>query len=87
MAKLTLQRPLQLGKIEVTELNFRDHTIAEDYLAFDKQGGVATMIALIASVSGTDEALIRRLDGRDYMAAKNIVDNLLNADSEEVEKK
>ncbi|NTZ82396.1 phage tail assembly protein [Burkholderia metallica] len=83
MAKLTLKHPLEFGKIAVRHLTFREHTTAEDYLAFDKRGGVAQRIALISSLSGTDEELVKKLHGRDYQRAVEIVDALLAADDEE----
>jgi len=84
MAKLSLSMPVKLGdKVEITELNFRDYSTAEDYLAFDKRGGVAQNIALIASMSGTDEALILKLAGKDYNRALKIVDAVLMQDKEE----
>jgi len=93
MEKLTLKKPLPIGggdkKLE--ELKFRDHTIADDYLAFDKRGGVAQNIALIASITGTDEELVRRLHGKDYRAATKIIDKMLaddgDVDGESAEKK
>ena len=80
MAVLLLKRPLTLGKAVVEKLTFRDHTTAADYLSFDKRGGVAQRIALIASMAGTDESLIMQLSGRDYLAAEKIVDELMAAD-------
>lgn len=78
--KLPLKHPLTFGKTTVAELNFRDHTTAADYLSFDKRGGVAQRIALIASLTGTDEALILQLRGPDYRAAEKIADELLMID-------
>ena len=85
MAKLTLKHPLTIGQTTISELNFRDHTTAGDYLAFDQRGGVAQRIALIASLTGTDEVLIKRLHGADYRAAEKIADDLINADEAEGE--
>lgn len=87
MAKLTLKHPLVLGKITISELTFRDHTIAADYLSFDQRGGVAQRIALIASITGTDEELIKKLHGTDYRAAEKIVDAMIESDEEEVTEK
>ena len=78
--KLQLLHPIEIGKSTVTELTLRDHTIAEDYLAFDHRGGVAQRIALIASMAGTDEALIKRLHGADYRRAEREVDRLMRED-------
>lgn len=80
--KLTLKYPLTFGKTTVGELHFRDYTTAGDYLAFDQRGGVAQRIALIASLTGTDEALIRQLRGADYRAAERIADAMINADED-----
>lgn len=81
--KLPLKHPLTFGKTTVESLAFRDYTTAADYLSFDKRGGVAQRIALIASLSGTDEALILQLRGKDYRAAEAIADALLMADEAE----
>jgi hypothetical protein len=82
MEKLTLTKPLTFGNKTIEALTFRDYTLAEDYLAFDTRGGVAQNIALIASLTGQDEAVIRKLSGRDYKAAYRIADKLLAADDE-----
>ena len=55
MARLPLKHPLTFGKKTIDSLTFRDHTTAGDYLAFDQRGGVAQRIALIASLTGTDD--------------------------------
>lgn len=78
--KLPLKHPLVFGKTTIDALNFRDYTTAADYLAFDARGGVAQTIALIASLSGADEALVRQLRGPDYRAAQKICDALIEAD-------
>jgi Phage tail assembly chaperone proteins, E, or 41 or 14 len=80
MAVLKLKYPLAVGKSEIGELKFRDHTTAADYLAFDKRGGVAQRIALIASIAGVDEAVVMQLHGKDYLAAEAVVNSLLAAD-------
>lgn len=81
--KYALKAPLKISdRTTISELNFRDHTTAGDYLAFDRFGGVAQRIALIASMSGTDEELIKRLSGADYRACEKIIDNLLIADEQ-----
>ncbi len=81
--RLTLIHPLTIGKATISELNFRDQTCAGDYLAFDQRGGVAQRIALIASLTGTDEALIKQLKGADYRAAEKIADDMIEADEQE----
>lgn len=80
MGNLDLTKPLTIGKLTIDKLTFRDHTTAADYLSFDQRGGVAQRIALIASMSGTDEALIKQLSGRDYLAAEKLVDGLMAED-------
>lgn len=69
MAKLTLKHPLTFGKKTVDSLNFRDYATAEDLLAFDETGPNRQTIALIASLTGTDEALVKQLHVTDYRAA------------------
>ncbi len=78
--KLALKHPLTFGTTTVASLTFRDYTTAADYLAFDQRGGVAQRITLIASLTGTDEALILQLRGPDYRAAEKIADGLMLAD-------
>lgn len=80
MARYTLKHPIKLGeKTTLDSLTLREHVIAEDYLAFDQRGGVAQRMALIASVAGTDEALVRKLHGADYVALERRVDALMQA--------
>ncbi|MCL1860986.1 MAG: phage tail assembly protein [Proteobacteria bacterium] len=81
--KLKLKYPIAAGRKTIEELSFRDHTTAADYLAFDVRGGVAQNIALIANLTGTDEALIRQLRGQDYRAATRIADKMMLSDDEE----
>ena len=83
MAKLPLKHPLTFGKKTIDSLTFRDHTTAGDYLAFDQRGGVAQRIALIASLTGTDESVIRQLRGPDYRKAEKMADELIQADEAE----
>lgn len=76
--KLLLKHPIVVSdKVTISELNFRDHTIAADYLAFDVRGGVAQRIALIANIAGTEEAVVKRMNGIDYRRAEVIVDKLM----------
>lgn len=79
MARVPLKHPLQLGTSTLDALTLRDHVIAADYLAFDQRGGVAQRMALIASVAGTDEAVVRKLHGADYVALERLVDALMQA--------
>lgn len=80
MTKLTLSTPITLGKKQITELTFRGYTTAEDYLSFDQRGGVAQRIALIASLTGTDEVVIKQLRGPDYVRAETLASEMLEAD-------
>lgn len=86
MEKLTLKHPLTFGKTTISSLNFRNYTTAGDYLSFDQRGGVAQRIALIASLTGTDEELIKQLRGPDYRAAETIADELIQSDEAEAKK-
>jgi hypothetical protein len=79
MARYQLKHPLALGTSTLAHLTLRDHVIAADYLAFDQRGGVAQRVALIASVAGTDEAVVRKLHGADYVALERRVDALMQA--------
>jgi hypothetical protein len=80
MATLKLTHPITLGRKTIEELTFRDYTTAADYLSFDTRGGVAQNIAMIASLSGTDEALVRQLRGPDYLAAVSLFERILRDD-------
>lgn len=82
---LLLKHPLNIGKTVVAKLVFRDYTTAADYLSFDQRGGVAQRIALIASLTGTDEALIKQLRGPDYRAAERIADRMMSDDEVEAD--
>jgi len=81
MPDLILKHPLTFGKKTIDKLKFRAYTTAGDYLSFDKRGGVAQRIALIASLTGTDESLIEQLRGPDWLAAERMADTLLDADN------
>lgn len=83
--KLALLHPVPVGKTHITSLTFREYTTAADYLAFDRSGGVSQTIAMIASFTGTDEEVIKRLRGSDYKRAKDLVDKLLDKDEKEAE--
>jgi hypothetical protein len=84
MAKLPLKHPLTFGEKTISELTFRDYTTAGDYLSFDQRGGVAQRIALIASLTGTDEILISKLWGPDYRRAEKMADDMISADEAEL---
>lgn len=81
--KMKLKHPLEFGKITVEELNIREYTTAADYLSFDRRGGVAQRIALIASMSGHDEKLIEQLRGSDYRRAEQLCEQLMADDEVE----
>jgi Phage tail assembly chaperone proteins, E, or 41 or 14 len=81
MKTIKLHKPLQVGKTEITELKFREYTTAADYLSFDVRGGVAQRVALIASLTGNEVALIERLSGRDYTRAAAIADAMIEEDA------
>lgn len=83
MAVLNLKHPITFGKITIDKLNFRDYTVAGDYLSFDQRGGVAQRIALISSLTGSDEELIKNLRGPDYRKAEALADAMMDADEKE----
>lgn len=85
MPTLNLKFPIPIGEKKLEKLTFRDYTTAADYLAFDQRGGVAQRIALIASLTGTDEEVIKRLRGKDYRAAERIADKLMVDDEDDGE--
>jgi len=82
MPKLTLTTPITIGKKTIADLTFRDYTTADDYLCFDQRGGVAQRISLIASLTGTDEAVIKQLRGPDYIRAERLVTQMLDTDAQ-----
>lgn len=77
MQILSLKRPVQAGKTTIEKLTFRDYATAEDLLAFDEKGQTRQTIALIASLTGTDEAIIQRLHVADFRAADAIASALI----------
>lgn len=79
---LTLKHPLVFDKTTITKLTFRDYTVAADYLAFDLRGGVSQRIALVSSLTGMDEAIIKKLRGYDWRKAEQMSDKLLEADED-----
>lgn len=83
MKTLILQHPLKLGTAEVTELQFRDYATASDLLAFDERGANQQTIVLIANLTGTDEALIKRMHVKDFRAADAIASELLAPEADE----
>lgn len=81
--KLTLKHPIAIGENKkITELNFREYATANDLLAFDERGAQRQTIALIANLSGTDEAIIGKLHVHDYHAADKIVSALIAPEAE-----
>lgn len=84
MKKLTLRHPIKLGtNTTITELQFRDYATAEDLLAFDERGANLQTITLIASLTGNDESVIKRLHVADFRAADAIASNLLKDEATE----
>lgn len=83
MRVLKLQHPLNLGDTQVTELKFRDYATAADLLAFDERGANQQTIVLIANLTGTDEALIKRMHIKDFRAADAIASELLAPEADE----
>lgn len=84
MIKLPLKHPVKLSETSnINELNFRDYATAQDLLAFDERGANQQTITLIASLTGTDEALIKRLHVTDFRAADEIASKLLKPEATE----
>lgn len=83
MKTLTLTHPLVLGKTTINELKFRDYATAEDMLAFDQRGPNQQTINLIASLTGTDETLVKKLHVADYRAADAIASSLIRTEDDE----
>ncbi|MDD2722232.1 MAG: phage tail assembly protein [Gallionella sp.] len=81
--KLALKHPLAVGKTTIEELTFRDYATAEDLLAFDERGANQQTIKLIANLTGSDEAIIRRLHVADYRAADKIASDLIKSEADE----
>lgn len=81
--KLKLKHPLTVGKTTIEELTFRDYATAEDLLAFDERGANQQTIKLIANLTGSDEALIKRLHVTDYRAADAIASELIRPEADE----
>lgn len=77
MPTLTLKFPIPIGEKKLEKLTFRDYATAEDLLAFDAVGPNLQTIRLIASLAGTDEAVIRRMHVDDFRSADAIVSDLL----------
>ena len=83
MKTLKLKHPLAFGKKTVDELKFREYATAEDLLAFDETGPNRQTIALLASLTGTDESLIKQLHVVDYRAADVIASELIRPETGE----
>lgn len=83
MKPMSLTHPLVLGKTTIKELNFRDYATAEDLLAFDQRGPNQQTISLIASLTGTDESLIKKLHVADYRLADSIASSLISTEDNE----
>lgn len=83
MKTLTLKHPIIVGKTTIEELKFREYATADDLLAFDERGANRQTIVLIANLTGTDEALIRKLHVTDYHAADIIASELIKPEADE----
>lgn len=83
MNELKLKHPLTVGKSTVDRLKFREYATAEDLLAFDERGPNRQTIVLIASLTGTDEELIKRLHVTDFHAADAIASQLIAPEADE----
>lgn len=83
MPDLKLEHPLTFGKQTVDKLTFREYATAGDMLAFDERGPNRQTIVLIASLTGTDEALIEKLHVTDYRAADAIASAMIRPQADE----
>lgn len=83
MKKITLKHPIPIGKKTLDCLTFREYATAGDLLAFDEVGPTRQTIALIASLTGTDAAVIERLHVDDFRAADRIATDLIKPESDE----
>lgn len=83
MSVLPLKHPIQIGKTTIDKLTFREHATAEDLLAFDERGPNRQTIALIASLTGTDEELVKKLHVIDYRAADAMASKLIAPEATE----
>lgn len=60
----------------ITEVKVKDYPTAEDYLAFDNPGRNAQLIALVASMTNTDESIVKKMHGEDFKALSLICDKM-----------
>lgn len=81
--KHPLKHPLTFGEQTIEALTFRDYATAEDLLAFDERGPNRQTIVLIANLTGTDEALVKKLHVDDYRAADAIASKLIAPQADE----
>lgn len=79
---LSLQVPVPVGSHgrTISSLNFREHTLAEDYLGMDVDGAVMRAMTMIASFTNTDISIIRRISGADFLAADKKTSAIMDAD-------
>lgn len=80
---MKLQHPLELGKLTISELKFRAYATAEDLLAFDEKGPNLQTIALIASLTGNDVELIKKLHHHDLRRADKIASEMIKPEADE----
>ncbi len=83
MEVLTLKHAIQVGKKTIDKLTFRDYATAEDLLAFDNPGATRQTIELIASLTGTDTEIVKRLHVTDFRAADAIASQLIKPEATE----
>lgn len=83
MSILNLKYPLTIGKLTIDKLTFRDYATAEDLISFDERGANRQTIALIASLTGQDEEIIKKLHVSDYRAADAMASVLIKPEAEE----
>jgi hypothetical protein len=81
--KLKLKYPILIGKTTIEELTFRDYATADDLLAFDERGANQQTIKLIANLTGSDDALIKKLHVSDYRKADSIASDLIRPEADE----
>lgn len=65
-----LEHPIELSsKKTITELKFKPHATAIDYVSFDTPGRNRQSILLISSLTGIDESIIEKLHRVDFFEA------------------
>ena len=80
---MELKHPITVGKKTIDKIVFRTFATAEDLLAFDERGPNLQTITLIASLTGTDIELIKKLHVHDLHRADKIASQLIKPEAEE----